>query len=131
MGIFSKIFGTDEVIKSGIDLIDEAFYTDSEEAEDKRKASESKAIYKIKLLEAYHPFRTTQRYLALMFSGVFLFIMINGILGSLYGVMDMTNVKQALDFANEMWLGQIVLSIIIFYFNSGTIKDFVADRKAK
>ena len=50
--------------------------------------------------------------------------MINGVLGSLYGVVDMDNVKRALDFANEMWLGQSMAIILSFYFGGGFVESF-------
>jgi hypothetical protein len=55
----------------------------------------------------------------LMFTAMFLFIMANGVVGALYGVIEMTNVEAAKQFAAEMWLGEIMLAIIGFYFGGG------------
>lgn len=81
-GILGKIFGSDKVIESGINLIDSLHTSTEEEVAAKAKA-------KTDLLNAYAPFKLAQRYLALMFTAMFLFIMANGVVGSLYGVIDM------------------------------------------
>jgi hypothetical protein len=99
-----------------MDLIDAIHTSDEEEINAKAKA-------KVDLLGAYAPFKIAQRYLAVMFTVVFLFIMLNGILGALYGVVDMKSVNEAKDFANDMWLGEIMLAIISFYFGGGFIES--------
>ena len=63
MGILSTILGADDVIKKGIDLIDSLHTSKEEEIQAKNEA-------KLKLLEAYHPYKVAQRYLALMFTSV-------------------------------------------------------------
>ena len=131
MGFFSAIFGNNNIVKKGIDLIDEAFYTNEEKAEDKMKLLEKKSEIKIEQLKAYHPYKITQRFIALSFIFVFLFIMLNGIIAQLYGIVDIQNVKNALKFANEMWLGEIVLIIITFYFEGGTIEGILDKRRQK
>jgi len=119
MGIISKILGINGIVEKGMDFIDDIHYSDSEEAEDKRAMVKAKAENKIKLMEAYAPFKLAQRYIALMFVGVFIFILLNGVLGALYGSIDKENVEMAKNFANEMWLGEIVIAIITFYFGGG------------
>ena len=104
IGILAKILGSGDVIKKGLDLIDDMHTSTEEEIAAKSKA-------KIDLLAAYAPFKLAQRYLALIFTLVFVFIMLNGVLGALYGVIDMQNVHEAKAFANEMWLGEIMLAI--------------------
>lgn len=131
MGFFSTIFGAKEIVKDGLKMIDEAFYTDEEKAQDSVKLLEKKSELKIKQLEAYHPYKKTQRFLALSFVFVFLFVMLNGILAQLYGIVDIKNVKSALDFANSMWLGEIVLIIITFYFGGGAVEGILDKRKQK
>jgi hypothetical protein len=112
IGILAKILGSGDVIKQGMNLIDE-MHTSSEED----VAAKSKA--KTDLLAAYQPFKLAQRYIALMFTAMFLFIMANGVVGALYGVIDMANVEAAKDFASSMWLGEIMLGIVGFYFGGG------------
>ena len=124
MGILNNIFGTGEVIKKGLDLIDEAWTSDEEKADNEVKIIEAKTNAKATLLNAYAPFKLAQRYLAMMFTFVYLFIMINGILGSLYGWVNMENVRESLKFANEMWLGEIMITIVAFYFGGGLAESF-------
>jgi hypothetical protein len=112
LNVLSKIFGGGKIIEEGFKLIDSIHTSDQEEIEAKAKA-------KVDLLGAYAPFKLAQRYLAIMFTVVFLFIMVNGIVGSLYGWIDMSNVQEAKDFASSMWLGEIMLAIIGFYFGGG------------
>ena len=124
MGILSNIFGTGEVIKKGLELIDEAWTSDEEKADNEAKIIEAKTNAKATLLNAYAPFKLAQRYLAMMFTFVFLFIMMNGVLGALYGWVDMVAVQEAKKFANEMWLGEIMLTIVGFYFGGGLAESF-------
>lgn len=128
-GTISKIFGSDKIIEGATKLIDEAFYTDSEEAADRKEMEKFKAEHKINLLSAYAPFKLAQRYLAFGFASMFLFIMANGILGSLYGIVDLQAVEQAKDFANEMWLGEIMITIVGFYFGGGVVDSIKAKAK--
>jgi hypothetical protein len=116
LGVLGKIFGSGDVISKGIDLIDSMHTSTEEEIAAKTKA-------KVDVLNAYAPFKLAQRYLALMFTAVFIFIMANGVLGSLYGIVPLENVEEAKRFANEMWLGEIMLTIVGFYFGSGMVES--------
>lgn len=121
MGILSKIFGADDIIKSGLDLIDDIHTSDEEEIV-------AKADAKVALLQAYAPFKLAQRYLAFMFTAMFLFIMANGVLGALYGWIEMSNVQDAKEFASDMWLGEIMLAIVGFYFGGGFADSISKDK---
>lgn len=114
LGVLAKIFGSGDVIKSGLDLIDDMHTSTEEEIVAKTKA-------KVDIMNAYAPFKLAQRYLALMFTAMFIFIMANGVLGALYGVVPLENVEEAKRFANEMFLGEIMLTIIGFYYSGGVI----------
>lgn len=116
LGIIGKLLGSSDVIKSGMDLIDDMHTSTEEEIAAKSKA-------KTDLLSAYAPFKVAQRYLALMFTGVFIFIMVNGVIGALYGIVPLESVEEAKRFANEMWLGEIMLTIIGFYFGGGLVES--------
>lgn len=122
LAILGKIFGSGEVIKQGMSLIDEMHTSTEEEVTAKSRA-------KADLLAAYAPFKLAQRWLALMFAGMFLFIMANGVVGALYGVIDMGNVAAAKEFAAEMWLGEIMLAIVGFYFGGGAVESLKSIRK--
>lgn len=129
MSFITKLLGLDGVVEKGLELIDEAWTSDEEEADNKAKIIGAKTKAKSDLLNAYAPFKVAQRYLALIFTVLFAFIMLNGILGALYGWVDMENVTKAKEFANEMWLGEIMLTIISFYFGGGFIESI--NRKDK
>lgn len=85
MGLFSKIFGSDSAIKSGMDLIantgDALVFTDEE-----------KSKQKIELLKAYEPFKLIQRFLVLLFCVPYVLFYSVVIIGGFYGVdfKDMT-----------------------------------------
>lgn len=119
LGIIGKLLGSDKVVAKGLELIDDVWTSDSEREEDKRAMVEAKTKAKTSLLSAYAPFKLAQRWIAFGFTFVFLFIMINGVVGSLYGYIELDAVNKAKDFANEMWLGEIMLAIISFYFGGG------------
>ena len=112
LAILGKILGSEAVSSKGMDLIDDMHTSDAEGVAAKSKA-------KTDLLAAYQPFKLAQRYIALMFTAMFLFIMANGVVGALYGVIDMSNVQAAKDFASALWLGEIMLGIVGFYFGGG------------
>lgn len=131
LGILSNIFGSGEVVKKGLELIDEAWTSDEEKADNEVKIIEAKTNAKATLLNAYAPFKLAQRYLALMFTFVYLFIMMNGILGSLYGWVNMENVRESLKFANEMWLGEIMITIVAFYFGGGLVESYKKKGKSE
>jgi hypothetical protein len=121
-GIIGKLLGSDTVISKGMELIDDLHTSTEEEIAAKTKA-------KVDLLAAYAPFKLAQRYLALIFTIVFVFIMANGVLGAMYGIIDLAAVEQAKQFANEMWLGEIMLAIVGFYFGGGFAESIT--RKGK
>ena len=118
-GILSTILGADDVIKKGIDLIDDLHTSKEEEIQAKNEA-------KISLLEAYHPYKVAQRYLALMFTTVFLFCFVL--------VLSMTlaekgNTEQVFTVLNEFYIGPIVLTIVGFYFSGGMLEGIFKARK--
>jgi len=58
-----KLFGSDKVIDAGIKGIDAAFYTEEEKA----ASLERRMQLKVSLLRAFEPFKTAQRFLALLY----------------------------------------------------------------
>lgn len=110
--VLMKILGSGNVVEKGMELIDNMHTSTDEEIAAKSKA-------RTDLLAAYAPFKLAQRWLALMFTIMFLFIMANGVVGALYGVIEMENVEAAKQFASSMWLGEIMLAIVGFYFGGG------------
>jgi len=104
-----KVLGGDKIIEKGLELIDDAWETDTEIRESKTKA-------KIDLMKAYAPFKIAQRYLALLFSFTFIFsfFLVLGCVLSGYG-----NVADIYDVLKAFYIGEIMLSIVIFYFGGG------------
>ena len=100
-GTLSKILGSGDVIKKGLDLIDDMHTSTEEEIVAKTKS-------KVDLLSAYAPFKVAQRYLALLFSVTFLSCFIEA-------------VKFVL---SDFYIGEIMLAIIFFYFGGGAIESF-------
>ena len=125
MGILSTILGSKDIIKGGIDLID-SFHTSTEEE------IQAKVKGKVDLLNAYAPFKVAQRYLALLFSFTFLgsFLLVLGM--TLYGVGDIVSIKAIL---SEFYIGEIMFTIIGFYFGGGflegTLKAKKGDKKSE
>lgn len=109
MGILKTILGSSDIIKQTFGFIDELHTSTEEEIAAKNKA-------KTDLLAAYAPFKLAQRYLALLFSTTFLvsFFLMLGM--TLAGV---GNTEEVLKVLNMFYLGEIMLTIIIFYFGGG------------
>jgi len=117
MGILSTIFGSGEVISKGVEMLDDAFYTDSEKAEDKQKMQELKSKSKIDLLKAYAPFKVAQRYIAIVFLFNFTLSFIL-ILGMTVFKLDTAEALAVVGAFNISW---IMITIVMFYFGGGFI----------
>tara|TARA_R110002050_G_scaffold106937_1_gene217113 strand:- start:421 stop:798 length:378 start_codon:yes stop_codon:yes gene_type:complete len=122
VGILATIFGSGEVIASGIKLIDDLHTSTEEEIQAKSKA-------KTDLLGAYAPFKVAQRYLAMMFTLTYLisfFIcLINILIADDFTKLDITNLL------SEFYIGEIMLTIVAFYFAGGAVEGVVNRVKAK
>lgn len=119
--ILAKIFGNSDVIKSGLELIDDMHTSTEEEIIAKTKA-------KTDLLSAYAPFKIAQRYLAVMFTVTFLscFVLVLGM--TLYGQGDIESVKAIL---GDFYIGEIMLTIVLFYFGGGAFEGVTEKLKKK
>ena len=117
--VLAKIFGSGDVIKSGIQLIDDMHTSTEEEIVAKTKA-------KTDLLASYAPFKLAQRYLALMFAISFLgtFMLVMGM--TLWGKGDIEAVKQVL---GDFYIGEIMLTIVAFYFGGGAFEGLMEKRQ--
>ncbi len=114
MGVLSNILGGGDVIKKGFDLIDSMHTSDEEAIEAKSKA-------KVEMLKGYAPFKVAQRYLALMFSSVFLGCFIITLLMTLFGEVE--NAEAVKGVLSEFWIGEIVVGIVGFYFGGGFMES--------
>lgn len=121
MGILSTIFGSGEVISKGLELID-SFHTSETEA------IEAKTNAKKELLTAYAPFKVAQRYLALMFTFTFLGSFVGVLVASLTGYADVSIIRQVI---SEFYIGEIMLSIVLFYFGGGAFEGVINKTKGK
>jgi|9_EtaG_2_1085328.scaffolds.fasta_scaffold09331_2 hypothetical protein len=122
MGIFKTLFSGD-VVKSGINLIDKAFYTDSEKAENFNK-----------LLSLYEPYKIAQRLLALVIG--LPFVALHIIVGILW-VYSIFSTGPGLEYKfvfeqlklvgewNNNTLGEPFIYVIIFYFGGGAFEGVV------
>lgn len=121
IGVLAKILGTPDVIKSGLDLIDDLHTSKEEEIEAKTKA-------KIDLMGAYAPFKIAQRYLALMFTFTFLACFVLVLSMTLAGKADIDSIRAVI---SEFYIGEIMFTIIGFYFSGGFFEGVINARKTK
>lgn len=120
MNILGKIFGSKGVIDAGIKSIDAMVFTDEE-----------KSKLHLQLLKQYEPFKIAQRYLAFMFSGIFLLVYLNAVILWNVGVftsdIDMQGFYMSVAFELAEWntkmLGIAIGLIIGFYFAGGAISS--------
>lgn len=120
MGILAKLFGATEVIKEGMQLIDDMHTSTEEEIVAKTNA-------KVAIMQSYAPFKIAQRVLAIMFATAFLscFIMTLGF--TLFGGKDPDKV---IDVVNQFWIGEIMITIVGFYFGGGFVEGMLEKRNA-
>ena len=118
-GIISKILGSGDVIKKGMDLIDDMHTSDAESIAAKAKA-------KTDLLQAYAPFKVAQRYLALMFGFTFLLTYVLVLAMTLSGQGDPNAVTQVME---QFSINYAMLIILGFYFGGGAVEGFIEKRK--
>lgn len=107
MNIFSRIFGSNEVLKAGRDTIDAVFYTDEEKAEQHAK-----------FLELYKPFKLAQRVIAFTIVAPYMLAWL-----ITFGC-SFKFTKKELALPLELLSGDVgtaVLVIVGFYFAGGTL----------
>lgn len=121
LGILGTILGNSDVIKKGMDLIDDV-HTSDEEME------RVKAQTKIDTMKAYAPFKVAQRYLALMFTATFLSSFVLVLVMTLLGETNIDAVKQVID---DFYIGEAMLTILAFYFSGGMLEGVVGKMKEK
>ena len=119
--VLAKIFGSGDVIKSGIQLIDDIHTSTEEEIAAKTKA-------KTDMLSAYAPFKLAQRVIAFSFTFVYL-VCFGLVLGFTLAenVSDADKVKQVLE---DFQIGYAMLIILAFYFGGGAFEG-VMNTKGK
>ena len=113
MKILAKLLGSGSVLSDGFKLIDSIHTSKEEEI-----AANSKA--KTDLMTAYAPFKVAQRYLALIFAFTFVGSFLLVLILTLAGVGDTEEVRSIL---SEFYIGEIMLSIVAFYFGGGLFES--------
>jgi len=115
-----KMLGSGDVIKKGLDLIDDLHTSTEEEIAAKSKA-------KIDLMNAYAPFKIAQRYLALMFGLTFLGSYVLVLAMTISGQGDPDAVTKVME---QFSINYAMLIILGFYFGGGAVEGFL-ERKGK
>lgn len=121
MGIIADILGTGQVVEKGLDLIDSFHTSKEEEIQAKTKA-------KTDLLQAYAPFKKAQRFLALLFGFTFIgsFLLVLGLTLNSGGSIE--DIQKVL---SEFYIGEIMLTIILFYFGGGAFEGAITRLRGK
>ena len=119
LGVIGKMLGSGDVIKKGLDLIDDLHTSTEEEIAAKSKA-------KIDLMNAYAPFKIAQRYLALMFGFTFLLTYALVLTMTILGQGDPDAVTKVMD---QFSINYAMLIILGFYFGGGAVEGFMETRK--
>lgn len=119
MGILATILGSSEVIKKGIDLIDDMHTSGEEEIQANAEA-------KVRIMRSYEPFKVAQRYLALLFTFTFLGCFTLVLVMTLFGEPNIEGVRSVI---SEFWIGEIMLLIATFYFGGGLAESIKRPKK--
>lgn len=131
MGVFSKIFGAQEIVKDTVqavtDGVDKVWFTDEE-----------KSDAALRFLKAYEPFKLTQRYLALLLVASFCVLTFVGCTYLLWvGMLDPNEAgsQAVIQFRLTVIdkytglvggdLGSIVLMIGFLYFGGGAAEGVI------
>jgi hypothetical protein len=121
LGVIGSILGSGDVIKKGMDLIDDMHTSDEEMERVKTQA-------RIDTMKAYAPFKVAQRWLALMFTMTFLSSFVLVLVMTMLGHGDINAVR---DVISEFYIGEAMLTILAFYFGGGAIEGVVSKAKMK
>ena len=115
MNWLSSIFGSGTVVDKGMDLIDNAFYTDEE-----------KASNKIKLLDSFRPFALVQRGLAIATSIIWGIIVIVELTLAILSAW-ITGASVALESINNLEVVNTIgwgwMAVMTLYFTGGVISS--------
>lgn len=120
-GVLKTLFGSGDVISKGIDLIDSMHTSDEEEIKAKSDA-------KVALMNAYAPFKIAQRMLAAMFASTFLLSFVLVLVMTLFYDAKIDEIRGVI---SEFYIGEIMLTIIAFYFGGGFLDGAINSAKNK
>lgn len=116
MSFFGRLFGSNKAIESGFDLVDKAFHTSEEKAEDALKATNAK----INLLRAYEAFKLAQRMLALCYSLPYVTAWTVTFFASFW-----LDVDKQMGMLMESDIAFANIIILSFYFGGGAIEGVI------
>jgi hypothetical protein len=116
--VLAKILGSGDVIKQGLNLIDDMHTSTEEEVAAKSKA-------RIDLMAAYAPFKIAQRYLALMFGATFLASYVIVLTMTISGYGDPDAVTKVME---QFSINYAMLIILGFYFGGGVVDSIKAKK---
>ena len=141
MSWVGKLFGTDEavreVLNTGKELLDDAFYTDAEKASDRRESADATRAVLIEWFKNTQGQNLSRRVIALSSVGTWLLGVIIATVLSISGIwvdaavaprLDLT--VGILDSRNEE-MGSIVLLVLTYYFAApkvGEVAEVVMSR---
>ena len=118
---WESIFGGTNVINGGMDLINNAFYTDQERAD-----------RKVILLDAFTPFKLIQRFLAAWIVSVFMLLLLLEVVLVILG-MWFPFLLEAVAIVNSLvmieMLGWSFVAVVSLYFTGGVINTFMGAKK--
>lgn len=114
MSIWTKLFGSDKVIDSGIKVIDSLILTDEESRE-----------LKIKLMQAYEPFKIAQRYFMIIVTVPYMLAWFVTFAASFFAV----NLDAQMKLLTESNIVYIVMTICVFYFGDTIAGKFTTKTK--
>lgn len=125
MSFWGKLFGSDESIKSVIDnvggLIDDAFYTDAEEAKDKMEMVKTNQVFILDWMKGTQGQNLSRRLIALSTTFTWLFMKLTGSIFSVIGIWTslpeskVNETVKILDTFTSDMTGAVML-ILGFYF---------------
>ena len=105
MGFWSRLFGTGDTIEKGFDMVDKAFYTDQERAENKSK-----------ILAAYEPFRLAQRYFMTLVTVPYMTAWFMLFCLLFYRAVTTGDITEIKDFLMNGDIIYLVMTMAVFYF---------------
>lgn len=108
ISFFGGIFGSDKSINKGLELLDDAIFTDEEKKE---------AL--LKLIEARQGFKLTQRLVTIVFLFNFSVTYLTCFFMQLVGYQ----IDHLIAVINAFHIGYIMITIILFYFGGGTLES--------
>ena len=118
---WESIFGGTNVINGGMDLINNAFYTDQERAD-----------RKVLLLDAFTPFKLIQRFLAAWIVSVFMILLLLEVVLVVISIW-FPSVLEAVAIINSLvmieMLGWGFVAVVSLYFTGGVINTFMGAKK--